>query len=267
MPGAGPKHEERRRGLRRGRRSLPRAQPCGGASPRTQPPGRHEGAAVVTDQQPERRTSRRQGLLSLLAAFFLTLGAGAVFFAASPASADPVDRCTATTGAVVAVDFGPFGGPVVRGCDTTPTTGYELLHEGGFSTTGTVHDGDGFICRIGNGSFDTGTEYPTPAKEDCVLTPQATAYWSYWIASPGRRTGRTAPSAPCPAPPRTETSTPGCSAARTSAAPPASPPSPPTTYGPRAVPPPRTRPIPRARRRFLRARSTWPPPPAGSPGC
>lgn len=41
----------------------------------------------------------------------------------------------------------------------------------------------------------------------------------------------------------------------------------PTTYGPRAVPPPRTRPIPRARRRFLRARSTWPPPPAGSPGC
>ncbi|MFJ1839394.1 prenyltransferase/squalene oxidase repeat-containing protein [Streptomyces sp. NPDC088175] len=142
---------------------------------------------MVTDQQPERRTSRRQGLLSLLAAFFLTLGAGAVFFAASPASADPVDRCTATTGAVVAVDFGPFGGPVVRGCDTTPTTGYELLHEGGFSTTGTVHDGDGFICRIGNGSFDTGTEYPTPAKEDCVLTPQATAYWSYWIASPGQK--------------------------------------------------------------------------------
>ncbi|MEV5200043.1 prenyltransferase/squalene oxidase repeat-containing protein [Streptomyces sp. NPDC053720] len=118
---------------------------------------------------------------------FLTLGAGVAFFTASPANAGPVGRCTATTGAVVAVDFGPFGGPLVRGCDTTPTTGYELLHEGGFSTTGTVHDGDGFICRIGNGSFNTGTEYPTPDKEDCVLTPQATAYWSYWTASPGQK--------------------------------------------------------------------------------
>ncbi|MFE4337154.1 prenyltransferase/squalene oxidase repeat-containing protein [Streptomyces sp. NPDC056831] len=140
-----------------------------------------------TEQQSKRRTSRRQRLLSLLTASLLVLGVGVAFSTASPASADPVEQCTATTGAFVAVDFGPFGGPVVRGCDTTPTTGYELLHEGGFSTTGTVHDGDGFICRIGNGSFNTGTQYPTPAKEDCVLTPQATAYWSYWIASPGQK--------------------------------------------------------------------------------
>ncbi|MFB6714448.1 MULTISPECIES: prenyltransferase/squalene oxidase repeat-containing protein [unclassified Streptomyces] len=140
-----------------------------------------------TEQQAKRRISRRRRLVSLLTASFLTFGAGVAFFSASPANADPVEQCTATTGAVVAVDFGPFGGPVVRGCDTTPTTGYELLHEGGFSTTGTVHDGDGFICRMGNGSFNSGTQYPTPAEEDCVLTPQATAYWSYWIASPGQK--------------------------------------------------------------------------------
>ncbi|MEU5404167.1 prenyltransferase/squalene oxidase repeat-containing protein [Streptomyces sp. NPDC005963] len=94
-------------------------------------------------------------------------------------------RCTATVGAVVAVDFGPFGGGVERGCDTTPTTGYELLHEAGFTTAGTEHDGNAFICRIGHGSFNSGTQYPTPDVEDCVLTPQASAYWSYWVAAPG----------------------------------------------------------------------------------
>ncbi|MER5771126.1 prenyltransferase/squalene oxidase repeat-containing protein [Streptomyces sp. NPDC001985] len=103
--------------------------------------------------------------------------------AAPPAAADPVNRCTATRGAIVAVDFGPFGGGVARGCDTTPTTGYELLREAGFTTAGTGHDGPAFICRIGHGSFDSGRQYPTPATEDCVLTPQATAYWSYWVAS------------------------------------------------------------------------------------
>ncbi|QNP65787.1 prenyltransferase/squalene oxidase repeat-containing protein [Streptomyces genisteinicus] len=141
-----------------------------------------------TDQGKRRRIRTGRRMLSLLTAGLLSLGAGVGFLtAASPATADPVDQCTATTGAVVAVDFGPFGGGVVRGCDTTPTTGYELLHEGGFTTHGTVHDGDGFICRIGNGAFNSGTQYPTPDKEACVLTPPATAYWSYWIASPGQK--------------------------------------------------------------------------------
>nr|WP_308288187.1 terpene cyclase/mutase family protein [Streptomyces corallincola] len=108
------------------------------------------------------------------------------FLAVSPAAADPVGDCTATKGALVAVDFGPFGGPVERGCDTSPTTGYELLHEGGFATTGTEHDGPAFICRIGSAAFDSGRQYPTPDKESCVLTPQATAYWSYWTAAPGQ---------------------------------------------------------------------------------
>ncbi|MFF9010749.1 prenyltransferase/squalene oxidase repeat-containing protein [Streptomyces goshikiensis] len=123
-----------------------------------------------------------------MSAALLTFGASAVFVTGTtPAAADPIEGCTATTGAVVAVDFGPFGGKVERGCDTTPTTGYELLRDAGFTTEGTVHDGPAFICRIGNASFNSGTQYPTPDKEACVLTPQATAYWSYWIASPGQK--------------------------------------------------------------------------------
>ncbi|RPK68232.1 Prenyltransferase and squalene oxidase repeat protein [Streptomyces sp. ADI96-02] len=141
-----------------------------------------------TEQRARRGAGAGRRLLSLLTASLVTLGAAAVLLtAAPPVEADPVERCTRTTGAIVAVDFGPWGGPVVRGCDTTPTTGYELLHTGGFTTEGTGHDGPAFICRIGSGGFAEGGKYPTPAEEDCVLTPRATAYWSYWTASPGRR--------------------------------------------------------------------------------
>ncbi|GAA3215003.1 hypothetical protein GCM10010532_041710 [Dactylosporangium siamense] len=113
------------------------------------------------------------------------VAAGAVI-ASSPASADPLEACTPSSGAIVAVDFGPWGGPVVRGCDATPTTGLDLLHEAGFSTAGTVHDGPGFICRVGHASFQDGTQRPVPADEPCTLTPSADAYWSYWIAPAGQ---------------------------------------------------------------------------------
>ncbi|MFI9645774.1 prenyltransferase/squalene oxidase repeat-containing protein [Streptomyces sp. NPDC052040] len=137
---------------------------------------------------------RRSGLTAggpprvaaLLSALFLLLAACVTYLTTTPAAADGTDACTATKGAVVAVDFGPFGGRVERGCDTSPTTGYNLLHDTGFTTAGTVHDGPAFICRIGFASFNSGTQYPTPDKESCVLTPQATAYWSYWIAAPGQ---------------------------------------------------------------------------------
>ncbi|WP_446684981.1 prenyltransferase/squalene oxidase repeat-containing protein [Kitasatospora gansuensis] len=104
------------------------------------------------------------------------------------AAADPVEDCTATTGAVVAVDFGHWGGGVVRGCDAHPTTGLNLLHNAGFTTAGTEHDGLAFICRLGSSTFGNGVQYPTPAEEPCVNTPQATAYWSFWIAEPGQQT-------------------------------------------------------------------------------
>ncbi|MER5965221.1 prenyltransferase/squalene oxidase repeat-containing protein [Streptomyces sp. NPDC002057] len=141
-----------------------------------------------TEQQARRRERAGRRLLSLVTAALLAIGAGVAFLTvAPPAQADPIDKCTRTKGAIVAVDFGRWGGPVVRGCDTTPTTGYELLQSGGFGTVGTGHDGPAFICRIGNKAFNAGKKYPTPAEEDCVRTPQATAYWSYWIASPGQR--------------------------------------------------------------------------------
>ncbi|MDT0467918.1 prenyltransferase/squalene oxidase repeat-containing protein [Streptomyces gibsoniae] len=124
--------------------------------------------------------------MSFVSALVVLVAAGVSFLTTAPALADAGVECTATKGAVVAVDFGPFGGSVERGCDPTPTTGYELLHDAGFSTTGTQHDGPAFICRIGYGPFNSGTQYPTSDKESCVLTPSATAYWSYWIASPGQ---------------------------------------------------------------------------------
>ncbi|MFI9626691.1 prenyltransferase/squalene oxidase repeat-containing protein [Streptomyces sp. NPDC052042] len=143
---------------------------------------------MATEQLARRRTNTRRRLLSLLTAGLLLSGAAAAFVTpAPPASADPIEKCTATAGAIVAVDFGPFGGGVVRGCDATPTTGYELLHEAGFTTEGTVKDGPAFICRIGHGSFNSGAQYPTSAAEECRITPPATAYWSYWIASPGQK--------------------------------------------------------------------------------
>lgn len=135
-----------------------------------------------TAQRRDRQTGAR-ALLALISAGFLLLAMCVTLVTVTPAAAaGPVGDCTATEGAVVAVDFGPFGGKVERGCDMTPTTGYDLLHDAGFTTEGTQHDGPGFICRIG---FGSGTQYPTKKQEACVLTPQATAYWSYWTASPG----------------------------------------------------------------------------------
>ena len=102
------------------------------------------------------------------------------------ATALPIGDCTTTSGVIVAVDFGHWGGPVLRSCGTTPTTGYDLLNQGGWRTTGTEHDGPGFICRIGYAGYQGGTQYPTPSEESCVLTPPANAYWAFWYANPGQ---------------------------------------------------------------------------------
>ncbi|MFJ3546535.1 hypothetical protein ACIPQH_30695 [Streptomyces rubiginosohelvolus] len=120
----------------------------------------------------------------------LGLTAAAVLAPAGPASAapQPIGRCTTSSGVVLAVDFSHWGGPVYRSCGTTPTTGYELLNQGGWRTTGTGHDGPAFICRIGYSGHQGGKQYPTSQQEDCVLTPPASAYWSYWHADPGENT-------------------------------------------------------------------------------
>ncbi|WP_030759734.1 MULTISPECIES: hypothetical protein [unclassified Streptomyces] len=122
------------------------------------------------------------------AALGLTVAAFAATAAPAQAAPQPMGRCTTSSGVVLAVDFSRWGGPVYRSCGTTPTTGYELLNQGGWATTGTGHDGPAFICRIGYSGHQGGKQFPTPQQDDCVLTPPASAYWSYWHADPGRNT-------------------------------------------------------------------------------
>ncbi|MFF3979653.1 hypothetical protein [Streptomyces sp. NPDC001828] len=124
------------------------------------------------------------------AAGALALVVGALTAVAHPAAAapQPMGQCTTSSGAVLAVDFSKWGGPVYRSCGTTPTTGYELLNQGGWRTTGTGHDGPAFICRIGYSGYQGGKQFPPPSQDDCVLTPPASAYWSYWHADPGANT-------------------------------------------------------------------------------
>ncbi|MET9703798.1 hypothetical protein [Streptomyces griseus] len=129
-----------------------------------------------------------RGLARTTAALGLTVAAFAATTAPAAAAPQPMGQCTTSSGAVLAVDFSHWGGPIYRSCGTTPTTGYELLNQGGWRTTGTGHDGPAFICRIGYSGHQGGKQYPTPQQDDCVLTPPASAYWSYWHADPGQNT-------------------------------------------------------------------------------
>ena len=120
----------------------------------------------------------------------LALAAEAVLSAGVPASAEaePVSHCTATSGVITAVDFSHWGGPLLRSCGSTPSTGFALVNQGGWQTSGTEHDGPGFICRIGYAGYRHGTEYPTPSQQSCVVTPPVNAYWAFWQAGPGQDT-------------------------------------------------------------------------------
>ncbi|WP_405465028.1 hypothetical protein OG333_29025 [Streptomyces anulatus] len=135
-------------------------------------------------------TARRgaRALARTTAALGLTTAALAGTTAPAGAAPQPMGQCTTSSGVVLAVDFSRWGGPVYRSCGTTPTTGYELLNQGGWRTAGTGHDGPAFICRIGYSGYQGGKQYPTPQQDDCVLTPPASAYWSYWHADPGQKT-------------------------------------------------------------------------------
>jgi hypothetical protein len=126
-------------------------------------------------------------LAAVLAAGFVLAAAG-LLAGAGPAAASalPIGQCTTSSGVILAVDFSHWGGPLLRACGSTPTTGYTLLNQGGWHTAGTQHDGPAFICRIGFSGYSGGTRYPTPAQDACVLTPPASAYWSYWHADPGQ---------------------------------------------------------------------------------
>lgn len=125
--------------------------------------------------------------LGALAASTVLVGTGGGLTAAA-AAARPVSACAGRAGVTVVVDFRHWGGPLLRACGSTPTTGFALLNQGGWRTAGTQHDGPGFVCRIGYAGFRHGTQYPTPAREACVDTPPVSAYWTYWVAGPGQDT-------------------------------------------------------------------------------
>ncbi|WP_344610070.1 hypothetical protein [Dactylosporangium salmoneum] len=103
---------------------------------------------------------------------------GALVLAEPAPLAAHAAACSPGTGVTVVVDFGSLGGGVVTGCYAgDPATGLAALTGSGFTVAGTQRWGLAFVCRI-NGM-------PTAATEPCVNTPPATAYWSYWHATPG----------------------------------------------------------------------------------
>ena len=124
----------------------------------------------------------------VLAVALLVTAGGAVAAPRAWAAPEPISYCSTTTGVVTAVSFAHWGGPLLRSCASTPATAYGMLNQGGWQTTGTEHDGPGFICRIGYRGYQGGTQYPTAAQESCVLTPPSSAYWTFWHAGPGQNT-------------------------------------------------------------------------------
>jgi hypothetical protein len=123
--------------------------------------------------------------MRLLAAGSAAASLAAVVVLPTARAESRAPMCTSGRGAIVGVDFGHWGGPMVVGCSIAPASGYELLHDAGFSTAGTVHDGPGFVCRLGSRKFHDGAQFPTVHQDPCVVTPPESAYWSYWAA--GRR--------------------------------------------------------------------------------
>ncbi len=94
------------------------------------------------------------------------------------ASAVPVPAHAAgCDGVTVVVDFRGLGGGVQQGCAPgSPGSGVAALSAAGFGYAYASRQ-QGFVCRI-NGK-------PGNDTDKCVTTSPATAYWSYWHASPG----------------------------------------------------------------------------------
>jgi hypothetical protein len=102
--------------------------------------------------------------------------------------------CTASdqNSVTMVIDFQKLGGSTIIRCAVglpTGATGYQALQAIQMPLQGTVHDGPAFICRINNrpGPNETIPVTGDPTyKEDCVDTPPAKAYWSYWWAKKGQ---------------------------------------------------------------------------------
>ncbi len=95
--------------------------------------------------------------------------------------------CRTADGVTVVVDFQQLGGPTIVRCNPQRNrgTGLDALEGAGFQIAGVQRWGKAFICRIENRPSATETLPVTgnPGyRENCVDTPPAAAYWSYWHA-------------------------------------------------------------------------------------
>ncbi|HET7474848.1 MAG TPA: hypothetical protein VFJ97_02360 [Dermatophilaceae bacterium] len=129
--------------------------------------------------------SRRWVALTLLLAA-LCLGPAA---GTSAAAAGYAGYCRDGAGVTVVVDFHQIGGaPLIRCAAIGGGTGLDALRAAGIPVEGVRRWGDAFVCRLGGLPAPT---QPLPVqgrpgyREQCVDTPPATAYWSYWSASNG----------------------------------------------------------------------------------
>ncbi|MBW3602330.1 MAG: hypothetical protein KY434_06475 [Actinobacteria bacterium] len=92
----------------------------------------------------------------------------------APASAQS-GGCPEPDGVTVVVDFQTLGRDTIVACAPgTPTSGFEALTQAAIAYR-TLTSNPGFLCQIEG----------LPADEDCVDTPPADAYWSYWHAERG----------------------------------------------------------------------------------
>lgn len=92
--------------------------------------------------------------------------------------------CEGDTGVTVVIDYQKLGGnPEVRCFTGDPEDGVDAIRSAGFTLEGVDQWGDAFICRI-NDRPAVGETVPIledpEYTEDCVRTPPANGYWSYW---------------------------------------------------------------------------------------
>ncbi|RSM57386.1 ABC transporter substrate-binding protein [Amycolatopsis sp. WAC 01376] len=120
----------------------------------------------------------------------------AIFLIAATApSAHAVDQskgypgfCKDGNGVTVVVDFQRLGGTTIVRCNpqTTRGTGLDAVKGAGFQIAGVQRWGESFVCRIENRP-SAAENLPVTGhdkyREQCVDTPPAQAYWSYWNAS------------------------------------------------------------------------------------
>lgn len=92
--------------------------------------------------------------------------------------------CIGDSGVTVVIDYQKLGGnPEVRCFTGDPEDGVDAIRSAGFTLEGVDQWGDAFVCRI-NDRPAVGETVPIledpEYTEDCVRTPPANGYWSYW---------------------------------------------------------------------------------------